>query len=61
MFEGVEVALIHGDAFVHEDFADKVAIVATNNKRAIRGHGPSVRRVHRVCCIAPTFALGWLT
>lgn len=39
MFEGVKVALIHGDTFVHEDFAYKFTIVATNDVRIIRGHG----------------------
>jgi hypothetical protein len=38
MLEGVEIALIHGHAFVHEDFAHKVTIVTTNYVRTIRGH-----------------------
>ena len=42
MFEGVEVAFIHGNAFIHDDFTDEVAIVAPNDKRAIGGHDPSV-------------------
>ena len=39
MLEGVEVSLIHGDAFFHDDFAHKFTVVATNDVWIIRGHG----------------------
>jgi hypothetical protein len=38
--EGMKVALIHGQMFVHENFADKLAIIATNNIRIRGAHGP---------------------
>jgi hypothetical protein len=38
MLKGVEVALVHGHAFLHEDFADKLTVVATDNVRTIGSH-----------------------